>query len=364
MFLGLYEGFPFKKGGVFEALVLMCVAVPISYFMIKNDVFEWWHTYTRSHEGWELDEWFCVFLALLVSFFILAQFRLYVIVRIHNKLRTTNYKLIEKERKNYRHKKLVSLGSMASGLAHEVNNALQPVVGLGEFVREGLAECKNDKHLAYMNTIMNGAYHARGILENVLQYSHEKTMTYESFWVRALLLHTFNFCLDVMPKGTQCMWYGLNDLEKDDERLMLRCNDTCFRQIILNLMKNASDVMGESGDIIIRVKRCWKENCLEEADPAICIEISDIGCGMDEETMQRAFEPFFTTKDISEGTGLGLASVYSLMQQHKGDVKIDSELGKGTTFTLVFPVSVTSHKTIKKITSRIPKGSKGGRREH
>jgi signal transduction histidine kinase len=143
-----------------------------------------------------------------------------------------------------------------------------------------------------------------------------------------------------MPKGIQCQWSGLDDLEKEDERLMLRCNDTCLRQIILNLLKNASDAMEGSGEVTIHVKRCNKGECLENAIPALCIEISDTGCGIDEETKQRIFEPFFTTKDISEGTGLGLASVYSLMQQHDGDVKVESELGKGTTFTLVFPVSV------------------------
>jgi signal transduction histidine kinase len=170
------ETISLKNGLLFEIVVLGFIAIPTSYFMLKNDIFDKVYLFTRAHEDWELDEWFCVFFALLFAFFILAQLRLYAIIKVHNKLQEVSQKLIEKERKECRHKRMIVLGSVASGLAHEVNNAIQPIIGLGEFIREEFSESGNDKYLAYMNTIMNGAYHANGVLENILQLSHEKTL--------------------------------------------------------------------------------------------------------------------------------------------------------------------------------------------
>ena len=344
---------PLLKGLLPEFVIVAIIVIPLSYFLVENDFFESWYQYTRIHEDWELDEWFSVFISILIAFFILAQRRLFVLIKMHEELKETTKRLLEKEREECKQKRLVAMGSLSSGLAHEINNALQPVLGLGEFVRAGLQESKNEKHLAYMNTILNGAYHARGILENVLLYSKEKTLTIEEHWARALLLHTFNFCASVIPPGTECVWKGLESLDGADERLIMHCNKTSLSQILFNLMKNASESMDGGGEISVLVRRCEMKNGQGKDIPAICIDISDTGCGMDEETKQRIFEPFFTTKEASQGTGLGLAGVYSLMQQHNGEVAVESAPGEGTTVSLFFPVIVESKTGV-----HSPKGEK------
>lgn|GEM_PF-2939303 len=352
IFLDLFYNVPPHKKIIFDVLLLSFTVVPFSYYATKNDLFERWYEYTRVYEDWDLDELSCVFISILFVFFVLAQIRLFAILRMHKKLKLVNQKLIEKERNDCRQKRMVALGTMASGLAHEINNALQPALGLGEFVREGLKENKDEKYLAYMNTIMNGVYHARGIVDNVLNYSHEKTLVTEEQWAKAVLLHSLNFCVSLIPSGTQCVWRGLNSIEGSDERLILRCNETGLSQILLNLMKNASDAMGGGGEIDILVDRCQKENDQGEVISTLCIKISDTGRGMDKETMQRIFEPFFTTKDVSKGTGLGLAGVYALVKQHNGKIKVESVPGEGTTFTLLFPVTVKSRVEAQKIINR------------
>ena len=331
---------PLKKGIFFELIFLTILVFLLSHFMIAHDYFEKWHEYTRLHENWELDEWTCILISLLFASFILAQHRLYMIVKMHKRLKETNQRLLEKELEECRQKRLVTLGNMASGLAHEINNALQPALGLGEFIRDDLEKNGNEKHLAYMNTILDGANHAHGILENILQFTHEKAITFEELEAAPLLARSVKFCSDMMPPKTETLWHGLDNIEAPGEQLYMRCNTTSVSQILFNIMKNASYAMDKPGTINIRINRDKIESEENTEIPALRIEISDTGCGMNEETMQRIYDPFFTTKDISEGTGLGLASAYTLMQQHKGEISVRSALEKGTTFTLLFPVIV------------------------
>jgi CheY-like chemotaxis protein len=108
-----------------------------------------------------------------------------------------------------------------------------------------------------------------------------------------------------------------------------------IEQIILNLAVNARDAMPNGGQLTITTSG----NRLDDNHPAVCLTVSDNGCGIPKDTISHIFEPFFTTKEIGKGTGLGLATVFSIVQQHHGKIEVVSEAGGGTTFHITFPVA-------------------------
>jgi CheY-like chemotaxis protein len=117
------------------------------------------------------------------------------------------------------------------------------------------------------------------------------------------------------------------DLKKD---LFVRGNHTLLSQIFMNLFTNARDAMPEGGKLGIEA--------IKQGDKVIA-NVSDMGCGMDKETLERIFDPFFTLKEVGKGTGLGLSTTHGIVEQHDGTISVKSELGKGTTFTICFPLA-------------------------
>ena len=134
---------------------------------------------------------------------------------------------------------------------------------------------------------------------------------------------------------------------------------TCMWKVFCNLIKNAFDSMPNGGKLVIRtsmIQNLQDQLNLEEIskEKEYCkIEISDSGCGMDESTQKRVFEPFFTTKKAGHGTGLGLSTVYSIIQNHKGFISIDSKIGKGTCVIIYLPAT-SEQPTVEKTKSLMP----------
>jgi CheY-like chemotaxis protein len=128
----------------------------------------------------------------------------------------------------------------------------------------------------------------------------------------------------------------------------IQADRTMIEQIIINLAVNARDAMAQGGCLRIATSVALIDEAYVQAQPSArpgrfcCLMVTDSGCGMDEETMSHIFEPFFTTKEIGKGTGLGLATVYGITQQHKGWIEVQSEPGHGATFKVYFPCSPAS----------------------
>ena len=110
----------------------------------------------------------------------------------------------------------------------------------------------------------------------------------------------------------------------------ISCSRHQISQVILNLLVNAAHSIKKNGSIVVTTS---------QVDNSVLLSVSDNGCGMSEEVMKRVFEPFYTTKEVGMGTGLGLSISYSIIQKHHGEIQVESEPGKGTTFTVRLPVN-------------------------
>lgn len=325
-----------RKQLVIEAAIAAAIVVLISTVLIHESFFEKWYHFTRNHEDWELDEVLPVLVAVFFAGTVMAIRYIFILGQMANDLEDANVSITEQAAVKSRQEKLSALGGLSSGLAHEVNNALQPVLGLGGFVRDGLRDAGNERHLEYMEIILDSAAHARNIIENVLAFTHEKSEDLVQYDAFGILEEAVTFSTKILP-STVVFDISGPPRQKDGKTLYIDASRTGLFQIFINILKNAADAMESKGTVKISFLRGKMLGSLNT--PAAIVRIADTGCGMDEETALRIFDPFFTTKDISEGTGLGLSTVHGIMEQHKGGIEVESAPGKGTVFTLYFPAT-------------------------
>ncbi|PCJ70388.1 MAG: hypothetical protein COA62_07265 [Rhodobiaceae bacterium] len=313
--------------------IALVILVVVSSYFIVHDVFERWIAYTQQYEQWELDEFFAIFVALLITGVVLACRHIFVLGELLRDLEAAHKHIALQASIQTQQEKLAALGELSGGMAHEMNNALQPVLGLGELVRDGLKESGNQNHFEYMELILGSAAHAHLIIDNVLNFTRDKNIEMTRHDAFEILLETLSFSKSIMP--TMIVFNISSPDENEARGVFLECDKTSLIQIFVNITKNAADAMDGEGTIDISLTQGAMPH--SPYTPAVCISISDTGCGMDERITKKIFDPFFTTKDMSEGTGLGLSSVLGLVKMHDGEISLRSTPGVGTTFTLHFP---------------------------
>ena len=281
------------------------------------------------------------FLRMLSEHVALAahQARLHTdLAKAYNDLRATQATVLQQER-------LKALGQMASGIAHDVNNALSPVIGFADLILKGKYELTADvrKYLGHIRTAGEDIAH---IVARLREFYRTREVN------EALQQLNLNTLVEQVVDMTRPRWRDIpqsngitievqTQLVTDMPRLA--GIESEIREAITNLVLNAVDAMPSGGKITIRtnVIRSDGGDSGSKHPVKALVEISDTGTGMSEETRKRCLEPFFSTKG-KRGTGLGLAMSYGVMERHEGSIEIESELGKGTTFRLVFPVRARS----------------------
>lgn len=218
--------------------------------------------------------------------------------------------------------KLSSIGLLAAGVAHEVNT---PLTGVSSYTQMllGMIPETDPKH-ALLEKMHRQTERATNIVGNLLNFS--RTGTSEEFTeidVNKLLNDTLQLLEPQMRKGSV-------EVVKEyaDSPPPIYGNGGKLQQVFTNLILNARDAMFAGGTITLRTRA--------EGD-GVVIEVSDTGEGIPEENLSKVFDPFFTTKGVGNGTGLGLAVSYGIIQEHAGTIEVTSQEGRGTTFTLAFP---------------------------
>ena len=254
--------------------------------------------------------------------------------KAYNELRRTQATVLQQER-------LKALGQMASGIAHDVNNALSPVIGFADLILKGDYGLKPDakKYLGHIRTAGEDIAH---IVARLREFYRTREIN------EALQQLNLNTLVEQVVDMTRPRWRDIPqsngitievEMELAPDAPRLAGIESEVREAITNLVLNAVDAMPNGGKITIATHVIRHDGSQNRSKHPVnmAIEISDTGTGMDEETRKRCLEPFFSTKG-KRGTGLGLAMVYGVMERHEGSIEIDSEPGKGTTFRLVFPV--------------------------
>jgi PAS domain S-box-containing protein len=237
--------------------------------------------------------------------------------------------------------KMEAVGTLAGGVAHDFNNLLQVVLGYSEMLL--LNPSLDTRVLGGLQTIRDTAKRGGDLVKRLLTFSRKgptemrpTDLNHEVEQVKTLLQRT-------LPK-----MIGIKQI-LDDNLPTANVDPVQIEQVIMNLAINAKDAMpDEGGTLTIATKSVAldEEYCGlrigAKPGPHVLLSISDTGSGMPEDILQHIFEPFFTTKGIGKGTGLGLAMVYGIVQQHGGHIVCESEVGKGTTFHIYLPAAQTS----------------------
>ncbi len=233
--------------------------------------------------------------------------------------------------------KLESLGVLAGGIAHDFNNILTVVLGNADLALMQLPPTSPARE--NIVRINQAAGKAAELARQMLAYSGKGHFVTERLNLNTLVREMLQM-LDVSISKKACLCFNFSDDLPD-----IRADATQLRQVIMNLVINASEAIGDRcGRITLTsgVKECdreylsrvWIAEQLDEGSYVV-LEVSDTGCGMDEETVARIFEPFFTTKFT--GRGLGMAVTLGIIRGHRGAITVDSEPGKGTTFRILLP---------------------------
>jgi PAS domain S-box-containing protein len=236
--------------------------------------------------------------------------------------------------------KIESVGRLAGGVAHDFNNLLTAILGYTELLLAHRGA--DDPDRADLEEIQRAGQRAASLTQQLLAFSRKQVLLPK------------DVDLNLTVAGLQSM---LRRLIREDITLtcelaaapaVVRVDPTQIDQVILNLVLNARDALPGGGEIRLQVARVARADVDVTPDAAvnaaeyIRLRVVDTGVGIPPETRAHLFEPFFTTKEVGRGTGLGLASVYGIVRQSNGTITVDSEQGRGTTFTMHFPAVVAT----------------------
>ncbi len=253
----------------------------------------------------------------------------------YEELRRTQQAVVQQER-------LRALGQMASGVAHDINNALCPIVAYSELLLKTLSDLPENER-RHLDVIRRSGEDISHIVQRLREFYRRRSDTEE------LVPVNMNQVIEEVVGLTRPRWRDLPQREGTSIRVqtelqpdlpLLASDPSDLREALINLIFNAVDALPQGGTITLATRVESRPGPDPGAAPQqqVLIEVRDDGIGMDDKTRQRCLEPFFSTKAQRGGTGLGLAMVYGMMQRHEGNIEIESTPGYGTTLRLTFPI--------------------------
>ena len=229
-----------------------------------------------------------------------------------------------------------SLGTLAGGIAHELNNVLTPIIGNAELALDESVE--NPAVRDFLCRILSAASRASDIVRQILAYARPDESEKRHVKLADVVAEGLGLLRATLPSTIDFQtslpaWSG-----------GVFADPTQIHQVVLNLCKNAAQAIGHAHGVIeVTVEDCDADETTGTLHPSVApggyvrLGVRDTGCGMDPRVLQRIFEPFFTTKEVGEGTGLGLAVVLGIARSHRGSVTVESQPGCGSTFYVWFP---------------------------
>lgn len=240
-----------------------------------------------------------------------------------DQLEVSNTALREAEEQLIQSAKLASMGQLAAGIAHEINNPLGTVTLFAHLMLKSMPE--DDPRRADLQMIVDEAARCKEIVAGLLDFSRRGKLKLRSINVNAVLDEALA-SVEKRPEFDRVRvekMYAANlpEIQADGAQL---------RQVFVNLMVNAAEAMHGGGTLTLTTR-------LSQDGGSVVVSVSDTGCGIPRENLDKLFTPFFTTKQIGKGTGLGLAVAYGIIKMHHGSIEVQSTVGKGTTFEIALP---------------------------
>jgi two-component system cell cycle sensor histidine kinase/response regulator CckA len=221
--------------------------------------------------------------------------------------------------------KIEALGQLAGGVAHDLNNALVPVLAMTELVLQDLPAGSSDRGL--LQLVLAGAKRARELVGQILAFSRREQASRHEFDLTDIAGEALMMLRASIPSTIALV-------DHIEPALSMMGDPGQLHQVLVNLVVNAAQAIGDrQGTVTVRAER-------ESDGSHIRLSVADTGCGMDGVTRERVFEPFFTTKEVGKGTGLGLSIVHGIVTNHGGTIAVESAPGQGTRFDILLPTGL------------------------
>ncbi len=252
--------------------------------------------------------------------------------------------------------KLEAIGALAGGIAHDFNNILSPIIGYTEMALDDIPESSPAKY--ELNQVLTAAGRAKELVKQILSFSRlggQKLM--KPVDISLIVKEAVKLLRASLPSSIE--------IKQNIHQAKAVADPTQIHQVVVNLFTNAAHAMEDKGTIDITLVETTLSaedlSMLSIADlkPGryVRLTVKDTGSGMLEATRRRIFEPYFTTKEVGKGTGLGLAVVHGIVKKHAGEIRVESELGKGSSFEIIIPAAEEEAKIESPESTVLPKGN-------
>ena len=246
-----------------------------------------------------------------------------------------------------RGEKLASVGLLASGVAHELNNPLTGILTFSHLLREKMPDKSPDAD--DMDLVIRETKRCAAIIKRLLDFAREKQPEKKFTDLNQIITDTVRIV--EKPAHLRDIEIVL-DLDRSLPPIWIDADQ--IKQVIMNMVVNAQHAVEEKGNITIRTRRALDPRAsAAEAKPMVAISIIDTGCGISERNLKRIFDPFFTSKDVGRGTGLGLSVSHGIVEAHGGLIEVESKVGEGSTFRVFLPLTPPSAESESKISEAV-----------
>ena len=228
--------------------------------------------------------------------------------------------------------KMEAVGKLAGGIAHDFNNLLAVILGHVDL----LISSAGDKPALELEEVRHAAERAASLVGQLLAFSRKQMLQPKVIDLGAAIERVSSMLRRVIGEHIQLVYVP------PESPLQVKADPGQIDQVLMNLVHNARDAMAKGGTLTLRLRELPAEAAGEASDGSstwACLEVEDTGSGMDAQTLSRAFDPFFTTKQTGRGTGLGLSTVHGIVHQSGGSIRLRSVPGRGTTVTVLLPLS-------------------------
>ena len=268
---------------------------------------------------------------------------------LEQKVEMRTQELRRAQAETMRGEKLASVGLLASGVAHELNNPLTGILTFSHLLRQKMAD--NSPDAEDMDLVIRETKRCAAIIKRLLDFAREKQPEKKFNDINQIIADTVR----IVERPAHLRDIELT-MDLDPSLPLIWIDADQIKQVIMNMIVNAQHAVEEKGSITVRTRRALRTPASVQsaaAIPMVEISIVDTGCGIPEDNLRRIFDPFFTSKDVGKGTGLGLSVSHGIVEAHGGVIEVHSKVDEGSTFSVLLPLTPPAAGTENKVSGSV-----------